>query len=322
MNLKSKFKITKPKNQLNLYGYDTYFKLFINLYKKKKLPNSILLTGPKGLGKATFAYHFANYLLSENEDHKYSVEDYSINENNKSFKLLSDNTHPNFYLLDYSDETENIKMEQVRELLRYLNKTTYSKDIKVILLDNVEHLNLNSANALLKSLEETSENTFFFVINSDSSKLLDTIKSRCITFNLFFNEKVKKSIFDRICSSINLTYESKNLDKFLYFDTPGNLIRYLLILNNSENNILENDMMCILKLMDLFKTKKDKELLLCIQLFIEKFYSELSLKNPKNINYYTQNKNKILYLILNYNKFNLDKKNLLFSINTIIKNEE
>jgi len=223
---------------------------------------------------------------------------YSINENNKSFKLLSDNTHPNFYLLDYSDETENIKMEQVRGLLRYLNKTTYSKDIKVILLDNVEHLNLNSANALLKSLEETSENTFFFVINSDSSKLLDTIKSRCITFNLFFNEKVKKSIFDRICSSINLTYESKNLDKFLYFDTPGNLIRYLLILNNSENNILENDMMCILKLMDLFKNKKDKELLLCIQLFIEKFYSELSLKNPKNINYYTQNKNKILYLIL------------------------
>ena len=164
--------------------------------------------------------------------------------------------------------------------------------------------------------------TFFFVINSDSSKLLDTIKSRCITFNLFFNEKVKKSIFDRICSNINLTYESKNLDKFLYFDTPGNLIRYLLILNNSENNIFENDMICILKLIDLFKNKKDKELLLCIQLFIEKFYSELSLKNPKNINYYTQNKNKILYLILNYNKFNLDKKNLLFSINTIIKNEE
>ena len=35
MNLKSKFTITKPKNQLNLYGYDTYFKLFLNLYKKK-----------------------------------------------------------------------------------------------------------------------------------------------------------------------------------------------------------------------------------------------------------------------------------------------
>ena len=56
--------IIPPKNQIHLFGYEHYFKSFIKLYLKNKLPNTILLSGPKGSGKATFAYHFINYLLS------------------------------------------------------------------------------------------------------------------------------------------------------------------------------------------------------------------------------------------------------------------
>ena len=52
-----------PKDQLNLYGYDIYFEKFINLFETNKLPNSILLSGLKGVGKSTFVYHFSNYLL-------------------------------------------------------------------------------------------------------------------------------------------------------------------------------------------------------------------------------------------------------------------
>ena len=63
--------IIDPKNQLNLFGYEDYFNSFIKLYKRNKLPNVILLNGPKGIGKATFAYHFINYLLSNNEENKY-----------------------------------------------------------------------------------------------------------------------------------------------------------------------------------------------------------------------------------------------------------
>ena len=54
-----------PKDQLNLYGYDIYFEKFINLFETNKLPNSILLSGFKGIGKSTFVYHFSNYLLSK-----------------------------------------------------------------------------------------------------------------------------------------------------------------------------------------------------------------------------------------------------------------
>ena len=56
--------IIYPKNQTKLFGFKNYFNFFIALYKENKLPNSILLSGPKGSGKATFAYHFINYLLS------------------------------------------------------------------------------------------------------------------------------------------------------------------------------------------------------------------------------------------------------------------
>ena len=51
--------IISPKNQLRLFGFDDYFNFFIELYEKKKLPNSILLSGPKGLGKSTFTYQLS-----------------------------------------------------------------------------------------------------------------------------------------------------------------------------------------------------------------------------------------------------------------------
>ena len=89
--------VLSPKNQLYLFGYDDYFKFFIKLFQKGKLPNTILLSGLKGSGKATFAYHFVNYVLSYNEQKKYSFNNFTINPDNKSYKLLCNNTHPNFF---------------------------------------------------------------------------------------------------------------------------------------------------------------------------------------------------------------------------------
>ena len=114
--------IVPAKNQLHLFGFEDYFNSFIKLYEKKKLPNSILLSGPKGLGKSTFAYHFINYLLSSNENKKYSVKDYIINESNLSYKLLNANVHPNFFLIENNLLEKDIKIEQARNLVKFLNK--------------------------------------------------------------------------------------------------------------------------------------------------------------------------------------------------------
>ena len=81
--------ILLPKKQLYLFGYQNYFNSFIKLFHKNKLPNTILLSGQKGSGKATFAYHLINYLLSYNEKDKYSLENFTINPDNKSYKDLT-----------------------------------------------------------------------------------------------------------------------------------------------------------------------------------------------------------------------------------------
>ena len=103
-------KINYPKNQLNLYGYSRYFKTLAKIFNKNKSINVILLQGPKGLGKATFIYHFVNYLLSYNEEKKYSIEAFKIDPNNISYKLINNNTHPNFFLVENNpfDEKRDI----------------------------------------------------------------------------------------------------------------------------------------------------------------------------------------------------------------------
>ena len=90
---------------------------------------------------------------------------------------------------------ENIKMEQTKDLLKYLNKTTYAQSVKIVLIDNADLLNISSSNSLLKALEEPLGNTFFFIIYNDSSKILDTIKSRCINFKFSFSPEDKKKNF-------------------------------------------------------------------------------------------------------------------------------
>ena len=322
MRSKKEIEIIKPINQINLYGYKNYFDSFKNLYEKGKLPNTILISGPKGIGKSTFIYHFINYLLSQDEKYSYSYENFKINPENSTFKLINNDTHPNFFLLKNILLNEEIKIEQTRKLLKYLNKTTYSKEIKIVLLDNAEFLNLSSSNSLLKALEEPSKNTLFFINHDENFEIMDTIKSRCIEFKIHFNTFDKKKVFNKIIADYDLISTDLELNNFLYFDTPGNFLKYFLILKESNLDISEDHLSCILYMIDIYSTKKDPKLLNYITLFIENYYNHLAFNNVLNVNNYYNNKNKILYLITNMKKFHLDKKNLLFTIDKILKNEK
>ena len=318
---KKNIEILSPRNQLQLYGYNKYFDLFINLFKKNKLPNTILLSGIKGLGKSTFAYHFINYLLSLNEVEKYSLSNFTMNFNNKSYKSLINKTHSNFFLLDNNLPEESIKIDNVRNILKFLNKTTYNSDIKIVLIDNAEYLNVNSSNALLKALEEPNKNTFFFIIHNSSSRIIDTIKSRCLEFKFFFNFDEKKNILKNMMNQYQINSDLKDVEKILYIDSPGNTLRYMKYLQ--DNNIEFTDKLNTLNhLIDEYKQKKDSYLLRVISFIIEIFYNDLALTNKKDINFYFHNKFKILTKINYAKKFNLDKNNLFISIQDMIKNEK
>ncbi|MDC0627797.1 AAA family ATPase, partial [Candidatus Pelagibacter sp.] len=185
----------KPSENIKIYGMEIFFNELVGLYRQKKMPNKILLSGKKGSGKSTLAYHLINYILSENEEHKYDLENFSINKKNKTYKLLQNNSHPNFYLIDLLTEKKSIDVGQIREMINYTNKSTFNNMARFILIDNVENLNKNSVNALLKIIEEPNENVFFILINNCEKNILPTLKSRCLTFkiNLTFNESLNIS---------------------------------------------------------------------------------------------------------------------------------
>ena len=77
-------------------------------------------------------------------------------------------------------------------MITYTNKSTFNNMARFILIDNIENLNKNSVNALLKIIEEPNENVFFILINNNEKNILPTLKSRCLTFkiNFTFNESI------------------------------------------------------------------------------------------------------------------------------------
>jgi len=313
--------VLKAIDQLKLFGYENYFNDFISMYKNKKLPNVILLSGARGSGKSTFVYHFVNYLLSLGEKNNYSLEEYEINPSNYSYKLTQNRIHPNLYIIENEESGGNIKIEQVRHCLKFLRKSAYNKDLKIVLIDNVENLNINSSNALLKSLEEPSDNTFFFLIYNNNKHILETIKTRCLDYKIHFSTDKKKEIFSKLINDYGLTYNLNKFDRYFFYESSGMLLKFISLIDNDSESFYESNLKNILYLLNEYKKNLDPSMLEIISVSIENFYNLLSIKDSKNINNYYSNKNKIIYLIYNMKKFNLDKKSLIISIEEILTNE-
>ena len=102
-----------PLTQIKLLSFKDNFKELVNLSLRNKLPNKLIFSGNKGIGKSTFAFHLINYLFSQDEEGSYNLEDNEINFNNKSYKLVSNNTHPNLLLIESTDK-KFIEVSKIR----------------------------------------------------------------------------------------------------------------------------------------------------------------------------------------------------------------
>ena len=298
----------KPSENTKIYGIENFFIELVDLYKRKKMPNKILLSGKKGLGKSTLAYHLINYILSENEDFKYNLENFNINKDNKSYKLLQNNSHPNFYLINLLTEKKSIDVAQIREMINYTNKSTFNNMARFILIDNVENLNKNSVNALLKIIEEPNENVFFILINNNEKNILPTLKSRCLTFkiSLTFNESL--NISNSILEKNVLDFV--NYDLVSYYNSPGEIIN---LFNFAEEKSIDLKDLTISSFINLiiennyYKKNKPVKVLLInlIELFFLKKYMITNTKTSL-INFYHE----FMKKIHNTEKFNLDDESL------------
>ena len=291
-----------------IYGYNDLLNFFIELDLKNKIPNKFVISGKTGTGKSTFAHHLINYLFSKKEKFKYDINNFEINDQNKSFNLVKELVHPNFYLINVDDGKEQIGIDKIRKSFDFINRTSMNDDYRVIMIDNAEFLNLNSSNALLKIIEEPNDKLIFILIQDSSYKMLDTIKSRCIVFKNNFSETQCISIFEKITNyKFSEIFNDNYLAKFM---TCGELIflNNYLIENNFQGKIN------IKSLLNFYfnsqKIKSDKKFNLILLKIIQIYLYQ------KNLNYFDEScylwYNSFFKKVSEAKKFNLDIGNLFF----------
>lgn len=140
--------------------------------QNKRLAHGLLLHGPAGTGKHTFAIEFSHWLLCEQP-----LADKACGEC-KSCKLIEAESNPDFLTLYPEEEGKAIKVDQVRDLIKKLSLTSHGQGYRVIVISPADALNVNASNSLLKTLEEPPENTVLILISDKPSKLMATIRSR------------------------------------------------------------------------------------------------------------------------------------------------
>ena len=278
-----------------LIGHKEVFSNLVNLHKNNKIPNKIILSGNKGIGKYLFASHFVNYILSQEEEFKYDVENFIINNKNKSYILFKKNIHPNIFIISKNILKKNIEISQIREMFQFHNNSSLNNKTRFIIVDNVENLNINSSNALLKSLEEPNENVIYILTHNSGSKIQDTIKSRCINFKLFLNNPNIKLIVNNFFSK-NI-YDSISNDFINYYNNPSFLISLINYINENSLDIsnltIDNLIYYLIENKDYTKNKFIKE---NIKVFLELFFY-------KKINF----SNKNIYKLKEYFNFKLNQ---------------
>ena len=304
-----------PSTQINLFEHKEIFNQLYKLSKNDILPNKILLSGEKGIGKSTLAYHLINFVLSENEENSYDYENNKINSENKSYKLIQNKSNPNFYLIDVQEDKKNIDINQIRELIINLNKSSFNKKKRFVLIDNIELLNLNSINALLKILEEPNENINFILINNNK-RVLPTLKSRCLNFKVFLTKDQSIKIVNQLLNDdINTIINNKLFD---YYTTPGKLFKLIRLSKEYNLDLVNFDLNTTLKTIIKDKIyKKNNSITEIIYSFIELYFrNNISSENISLINSYRY----FLERINNTKIYNLDEETLFMEFEDKILN--
>lgn len=160
-------------------GHDQCWDIFKSALERDKLHHGWILSGMRGIGKASFAKRMAYCILDPNGTQRH---------------LIDAGTHPDFHIISRppkelpkegekiapnAELKRSINIDQIRKLQTVLNVKPSMSNKRVIIIDAADDMERAAANALLKSLEEPPQGTVFILISHASEKLLPTIKSRC-----------------------------------------------------------------------------------------------------------------------------------------------
>jgi DNA polymerase III subunit delta' len=142
-----------------------------------RFPHSLLLLSPPGLGAERLANWITALLLCESQGPRPC-------EACASCRLLRSDSHPDAHVVRLEEDAQQIKVDQVRELMESLTTKSYRGGYKVGVIEGAEALNANGANAFLKTLEEPTADTVLIMIAKPNHRLPATVASRCLRLSL------------------------------------------------------------------------------------------------------------------------------------------
>ena len=167
-----------------VFGYDggeAVEAAFQEALDRGRLHHAWLLTGPQGVGKATFAYRAARRLLGARPDADYGL--LGSDPHDPVSRQVASRSHPDLMVLELESEDgkprKYIPVDDARKLPEFFSKAPASAPFRVAIVDAADDMNINSANALLKTLEEPPSRGVLFLVSHAPGGLIATIRSRC-----------------------------------------------------------------------------------------------------------------------------------------------
>ncbi|MCA1777718.1 MAG: DNA polymerase III subunit delta' [Loktanella sp.] len=179
-----------PRTTPTLMGQDSAERDFLAAYNAGRLHSGWLMTGPRGIGKATLAWKIATFLLAEAPKGGLladpgAAQRLAISPENVDARLVQSGAHPRLFVVRrlYDEKAKRLRAEitvdAVRGLKGFFQMSSTDGGHRVVIVDAADELNRSAANAILKELEEPPANTTLLLIAHQPSRLLPTIRSRC-----------------------------------------------------------------------------------------------------------------------------------------------
>jgi DNA polymerase-3 subunit delta' len=175
--------IPSPAATTRCLGHDHAEQAILESLRSGKMPHAWLLSGPKGIGKASFAYRIARFLLSRPDGG--TANSLAINPGSPLINRIAHKNFPDLHVLEepfINEEGKPVKelsVHMVRQIGHFLSLSASESPCRIVLIDSVDDMNASSANALLKLLEEPPPHAYLLLISHSPGKVLPTIRSRC-----------------------------------------------------------------------------------------------------------------------------------------------
>lgn len=176
-----------PRETTDLFGHAEAERTLLDAYRGGRIPHAWLIGGAKGIGKATLAYRMARFVLAHRDPLAAAVQDaasLAIDETHPVARHVAASAHGGLLTLERTLNEKGvmrtfITVDETRQTISFFGSTAAVEGWRVCIVDTVDELNANSANALLKVLEEPPRQSLFLLISHAPARVLPTIQSRC-----------------------------------------------------------------------------------------------------------------------------------------------